>query len=228
MCELCHTYTWKGRKFISWLKVECGGTHAKADVQASANAGGGVLRDENAENTVWGKPKNMWGSNKDVIVLQYNILQGPCSTMDALLYCMAGKTAAIKTQAKRDDRWTYGRTKNLAGIVFSDSLTFFRHFTTAGETMSARSTPSGSRGTICLNSKCVGWTVQLFRVLRYSDKVKADSKRFWIEYFKYYFYKYCFLLYPFSIVSEPIQLHCHRVSAYIHYRAPVHYPGFPQ
>lgn len=53
----------------------------------------------------------MWGSNKDVIVLQYNILQGPCSAMDALLYCMAGKMAAIKTQAKRDDRWTYGSTK---------------------------------------------------------------------------------------------------------------------
>lgn len=41
---------------------------------------------------------------------------------------MAGKMAAIKTQAKRDDRWTYGRTKNLAGIVFSDSLTFFPSF----------------------------------------------------------------------------------------------------
>lgn len=32
--------------------------------------------------------------------------------------------------------------------------------------------------------------------------------------------------YPFSAVSAPIQFHSHRVSAYIHYRAPRYYPGF--
>ena len=33
--------------------------------------------------------------------------------MGTLLYCMAGKTAAIKTTAKRDDRWKYGGTQKL-------------------------------------------------------------------------------------------------------------------
>ena len=49
-----------------------------------------------------------------------------------------------------------GEHKNLADIVSSDSLTFFVIFLAAGETMSARSTPSRSRGTLCLNRKCVG------------------------------------------------------------------------